>query len=148
MLKVPPKVKVLEALGAIADGRIKIIDETKAEVTSSEGDRKYKVYYYEKLNAANSTDNGTKFRHYVGYPIIAFLMLKGKLSFNKKFAEALKGIDWKAINEKFKNYEKTIEYVYKVAKERGVNPKEIDEFAEKILEEIKNLKLVYPWEAK
>ncbi len=148
MLKMPPRVKVLEALGAIADGRVKVIDDTKAEVISSEGDRKYKVYYYENLNAANSTDNGTKFRHYVGYPIIAFLMLKGKLPFDKRFSEALKGIDWKKVNSTFKDYSKTEEFALEKAKEHGVDPNELKEFVSRVMEEIKKLKLVYPWEAK
>ena len=138
---------MLEALGAIGDNRIKIISDTKAEVTSSEGDKIYKVYFYKDKMAANSTDNGTRFRKYVGYPIIAFLMLKGIISFNKEYAEALSGIDWKKINEKFKDYSKTIEYVYNIVKEKGINPNELDSFSDKILKEINDLKLKLPWES-
>lgn len=147
LLKIPPKVKVLEALGAIGDNRIKVVSDTKAEVTSSEGDKVYKVYFYSDKMAANSTDNGTRFRKYVGYPIIAFLMVKGVLSFNDEYANALKGIDWKKINDKFKDYSKTIEYVYNIASERGVNPTKLDSFADKVLKEIKDLKLKFPWES-
>ena len=146
MLRTPPKVKVLEALGAIGDNRIKVISDTKAEVTSSEGDKVYKVYFYSDKMAVNSTDNGTKFRKYIGYPIIAFLMVKGVLSSNDEYANELKGIDWKKINDKFKDYSKTIEYVYTIVRERGVNPSELDSFADKVLKEIKELKLNFPWE--
>ncbi len=148
MLKVPPRVKVLEALGAIADGRIKIVNEHKALVTSSEGDKLYRVYYYPNLNAANSTDNGTRFRKYVGYPIIALLMVEGVLPFNKEFSEALKGIDWKRINSKFKDYSKTEEYVFSIVKSKGVDPKQLESFVVGVLDKIKKLGLRYPWEVK
>jgi hypothetical protein len=42
-LKLPPRVKVLEALGSIADGRVRVINDSEAEVKSSTGDRVYKV---------------------------------------------------------------------------------------------------------
>ena len=77
-LKLPPRIKVLEALGAIADGRVRP-GEREAEVRSSEGDKVYKVCVDLERRRAYSTDNGPKFRGYVGYPIIAVLMLKGVL---------------------------------------------------------------------
>ncbi len=145
MIKIPPKVKVLEALGAIGDKRIKV-EGNKAIVKSSTGERTYRVYYYPEKNAAWSTDNGTRFRKYVGYPIIALLMKKGKLSFNEKYAKALSGIPWKKINDKYKDYSKTEEIAYKHAKEKGVDVGELKKFVEKVIDEIKNLKLKFPFE--
>ena len=97
----PPRIKVLEALGSIADGRVHVKDH-EATVISSTGERKYTVIYDEQRNAAYSDDNGTKFRGYVGYPIIALLMKLGKLPYDERLAQALKGIPWKKFS-----YDKT-----------------------------------------
>ena len=146
MFKIPPKIKVLEALSAIGDKRIKLNGD-KAIVLSSEKDKEYKVYYYPEKNAAWSTDNGTRFRKYVGYPIISFLMLKGVLPFNKKFANALKGIKWKEINDKFKrDYDKTMEYAYNIANKKGVDIKKLKEFVDETIKKLKDLKLKFPHE--
>jgi hypothetical protein len=134
-LKLPPRIKVLEALGAIADGRIAKVDDHYI-VTSSEGDRKYTV----KVEGEKvfSDDNGTKFRNYIGYPIIAVLMLEGKLPFDKRISEALKGIDWKKLNETYKNYS-IVERIIKekVSKEKGINESEIDGIIESVLNELR-----------
>ncbi len=137
-LRTPPRIKVLEALGAIADNRIKKIND-HYEVTSSEGDRTYNV----KVNGKNaySNDNGTVYRNYVGYPIIAVLMLEGKLKYDKNISQSLKGIDWKKLNETYKNYAKVEEIVYKIAEERGVNKDEINKIVEEVLNELRRLSL-------
>lgn len=137
-LKTPPRIKVLEALGAIADGRIKKVDE-HYEVVSSEGDRIYSV----KINGekAYSNDNGTTYRNYIGYPIIAVLMLEGKLKYDDKISKSLKGIDWKRLNETYKNYAKVEEIVEKIAEERGVNKEEINKIIEEVLNELRRLSL-------
>ena len=142
----PHKVKVLEALGAIADKRVNL-NGNKAIVISSTKDKEYKVYYYPDRNAVWSTDNGTRFRKYVGYPIISVLMLKGILPFNKKFANALKGIKWKEVNDKFKrDYNKTMEYVYDIAEKNGVEVKKLKEFVDEVMEKLEKLKLKLPYE--
>ncbi len=43
-LRMPPRIKVLEALGALADGRVEVINDKEALVKSSDGTRTYKVY--------------------------------------------------------------------------------------------------------
>ncbi|BFH73542.1 hypothetical protein SJAV_14860 [Sulfurisphaera javensis] len=138
-LKNPPRIKVLEALGAIADNRVKIINENECEVVSSEGDRVYKVII--KENLVNSTDNGTMYRNYIGYPIIACLMLMKKLPFNEKIARALKGIPWRRLNEEYKNYSKVEEIVFSIAKERDINKEELENFIKVILNELGRLHL-------
>ncbi|AWR93429.1 PqqD family protein [Acidianus brierleyi] len=137
-LKVPPRIKVLEALGAIADGRIKKVED-HYEVISSEGDRIYNV----KINGekAYSNDNGTVYRNYIGYPIIAVLMLEGKLKYDEKISKSLKGIDWKRLNETYKNYAKVEEIVDKIAEEKGVNKEEINNIVEEVLNELRRLSL-------
>ena len=90
----PPKIKVFEALGAIADGRVSI-KGNKAKVISSRGNKEYEVIYDPSKNAITSNDNGSMLKGYLGYPAIAFLMLKGKLSFDENYAKLLKNIAWK-----------------------------------------------------
>ncbi|EWG07485.1 MAG: hypothetical protein ASUL_03214 [Candidatus Aramenus sulfurataquae] len=137
-LKLPPRIKVLEALGAIADGRIRKADD-HYEVVSSEGDRTYIVKV--NGNKVSSTDNGTTYRGYVGYPIIAVLMLEGRLPFNEKVSKSLKGIDWRRLNEQYKSYAKVEELVKKIAEERGVKKEEIDTTVEVVLNELKRIPL-------
>ena len=74
--KVPPKIKVLEALGSIADDRIKFVSENEARVISSSGDKEYTVKFDISTKRINSTDNGSVYKGYLGYPSIAVLMLK------------------------------------------------------------------------
>ncbi len=136
--KIPPKVKIYEALGCIADNHVEFKSENEAIVTSSEGTRKYKVVFDLSKNFIKSDDNGSKWKGYLGYPSIAVLMLKGVLPFDKKISNSLKEIKWYRLNKMFNNYEKTIEEAEKIAEQRGCSKKEIRDFVDKVMEEIKN----------
>jgi hypothetical protein len=57
-MRLPPRIKILEALSAIADGRIKLLSEKDAEVVSSDGARTYRVYVDLGRRAAYSDDTG------------------------------------------------------------------------------------------
>ncbi len=125
-------------MGCIGDGRIKIEDDS-AVVVGSDGKRSYRVYWDGKLGIY-STDNGSVYRGYLGYPAIAFLMLKGVLPFDEKLAEALKGIPWRELNEKYKSYRLTEEYVREILEERGISWPYVDAFIERVMAEIKRLR--------
>lgn len=140
-LRMPPKIKVLEAAGAVADGRITFTDKKSAIVVSSDGSRRYSVYVDLARKEACSTDNGTVFRRYVGYPIIAVLMIKGVLPYDTRVGEALKGIPWKMLNEKYKKYAIVEEEVKKIAARRGLPLEELEEFKNKVYKELKRFKL-------
>ena len=142
-LRPPPRIKVLEALGAIADGRVECLDQscTAARVTSSEGDRVYRVYVDAAGGAAYSDDNGTRFRGYIGYPIIAVLMKQGRLPYDERLAEALKGIPWRRLNESLKRYALVENEVKKIAAERGVDPRELDAFVDRVYGLLKRLRI-------
>jgi len=142
-LRLPPKIKVLEAAAAIADGRVKTISDKLAEVTSSTGDKTYKVFVDIDSREVCSTDNGTVLRGYVGYPILSVLMLKGVLHYDRRVGEALKGIKWKELNERFKKYSIVEEHVKKVAEERGVNRHEVDSFKESVYNQVKKLRFKF-----
>ena len=142
----PPRIKILEALGAVSDKRVHMIDDHRARVVSSEGDREYHVYVDWEQGVAYSDDNGTKFRGYIGYPIIAVLMLQGKLPFDKRLADALKGIPWKRLNEKYKKYWIVEKIVKNIASKNGVKPEEIDAFISMVMSSLakRRIRLVEP----
>lgn len=140
-LNLPPRIKVLEALGSIADGRVKIISESEAEVISSTGDRKYRVRVNVNLRKVFSDDNGTLYRNYIGYPIIAFLMLKGLIPYDRNLAMALKGINWRRLNEMYKNYSLVEKYVKNLLKDKGFDEEYVDRFINDVLATLKKLSL-------
>ncbi|MCD6514611.1 MAG: hypothetical protein J7L07_06775 [Candidatus Odinarchaeota archaeon] len=137
----PPRIKILEALGSIADKRITKINDGEYKVVSSTGEREYTVRVDLKNLKIDSTDSGSVYKGYLGYPSIAVLMLEGVLPFSEKISNALKGIKWKELNEKYKAYWKTEFVVKKIAQRKGVNEKEIDDFVDKVMEKIKELKI-------
>ena len=128
----------MEALGAIADGRVRKTEEG-CKVISSERDKEYEVRIKGQL--VYSDDNGTKFRGYVGYPIISCLMLNNVLPFDQIYAEALKGIPWKKLNEEYKNYARVEEVVFKVSEGRGVSKEELERFVYEVIAKLKSLHL-------
>ena len=102
--KVSPKRKhVYEALGCIGDKRIGLDLADGAKVYSSSGNKFYTVNYSSKDNSIMCNDNTSYWTDTLSYPSIALLMIKGIISHNSVFAEWLKGIKWKDINQKFKN---------------------------------------------
>jgi len=139
----PPRIKVLEALGSIADGRIALRGKQSAVVRSSTGDRVYRVCIDLDKGIAFSDDNGTKYRKYVGYPILALMMIKGLLPYDEELAKALAGIPWKELNEKYKRYAVVEQIVKNMCRTRGVDPSRIDSFIAKVLSELKKYRLLY-----
>ncbi|MCS6784573.1 MAG: hypothetical protein RMI43_07255 [Candidatus Caldarchaeum sp.] len=140
-LRAPPRIKVLEALGAVAGKRVKIKDEKNCYVDASEGPRTYRVFVDLSNQIAQSDDNGTVFRDYVGYPIIAFLMALGKISYNEKIANHIAAIKWRSLNEQYKSYAKVESVIKKLLSQHGIKPEEVDEFVAKVLQEVEQLGL-------
>lgn len=143
--KLPPKIKVLEALGCISDERVKV-EGNFAIVLSSSRNKEYNVVFLPELNEISSNDNASFYIGYLGYPAIAFLMAKGILNYSPKLALALKGIKWKDINVKFKNdFEKTEQFVLKcLFEEKGMSVEEVSQSIGGILEKLKKLGLNKP----
>lgn len=137
--ELPPEIKVYEALGAIADGRVEILGDT-AKVYSSSRNKFYDVRYDRRTSAIMSNDNASFYKSYLGYPAIAYLMLSGEIVYSLGAAVSLKDIAWKDINQKFKNdFGKTLEYIVfnKSSEERESLRIEVAN----ILTQIKNLDL-------
>lgn len=136
MEKMPPIEKVFEAWTAIADGRIELHDDY-ADVASSDGSKGYTVRF--DGNRFSSDDNATYWRGYAGYPVLAVLMLQGRLPFAKDEAELWKGVNWKEVNTRHRN--KYAAAVEEVARERGINLEKAYEDASQVMEALKSLPL-------
>ncbi|MEM2121812.1 MAG: hypothetical protein QXU20_04110 [Candidatus Woesearchaeota archaeon] len=142
--KLPPNVKVLEALGCLGDDRIVLKGENKAVVYSSERKRAYLVVFYPETNKVYSDDNASKFHHYIGYPIIAFFMKKGIIEYDKNLAEKLRGINWHKLNTDFKrDYAKVEEYAKEICERNGIKREVVDNEIKKTLKKLEELKLQY-----
>lgn len=129
-MKMPPKIKVYEALTAIANNSVGIENNT-AVVYSSNKSKFYNLEWDERGYSSN--DNATFYQGYPGYPIIAVLLLTNKLSYDNSILKFFENIDWKKINTKFKSdYEKSIEFVF-----QNFNKNDI-EFIEKEVDQIYN----------
>ncbi len=127
-LRLPPRIKVLEALGAVVDGRVRLVGEGRCEVVSSEGDRVYNVVV--EGGFVYSNDNGTLYRGYVGYPILACLMAEGKLPIDAELGEKLRGVPWRRLNEQYKRYE---EVLVRILAERGIERERAEAYIDAVL---------------
>lgn len=130
----PPVEKVYEAWTAIVDNRVTLHDDY-ATVTSSDGTKHYTIKYSGSLYS--SDDNSSYWQGYPGYPVIAVLMLQGKLPYDKEEAEKWKNVNWKEINTKFKN--KYSAAVKAVAEEKGINLETAERASGKVMEALSKL---------
>ena len=98
--KLPPIAKVYEALTAVLDGRVVSVDAGEADVSSSGGDKSYRVRW--SGNGITSSDPSSRFHGTLGYPAIAVLLDCGTLGFDRLVAAPLAGVPWKALNDRFR----------------------------------------------
>ena len=139
--KMPPEVKIYEALGAVVDGRVvqRTINEGKVE--SSIGNKVYTVKYDGK-KAIMTNDNGSYWQGYLGYPAIAFLMTQGIVGYHQSVAAALKGIEWKLINDQHQNdYNKTKAYALNWAEAHGVSRELVEGETLRLMTQVQELNL-------
>lgn len=132
--KMPPLVKVYEALGALGDGRVRLVDDTHALVTSSEGDKTYEVETSADGREVSSNDNASYWQGYLGYPAIAVLIERGFYHPAANVIDALAEIPWKELNTKFKNdYDQTLAEVDRQIESSGHDPDAVRSEAEALL---------------
>jgi len=130
-MKMPPLEKIPEAYSALADERI-MIGDGQAKVKSSDGQKVYLVEWDGDIYSAN--DNATYWQGYPGYPIIAVLLLQGRLPCNQEDVIKFKGVDWKKLNAAHKNdYASALGEVLERLKEQGGDIERLN----------KNMALVY-----
>ena len=136
-IKLPPIEKIHEAYSAIADGRVTLTD-TQAEIFSSDMTKKYLVKWNDETYSSN--DNASYWKGYLGYPIIAVLMLQGKLSYDQEIAEHFKGINWKKLNTAHKNnYSEAVKEIMEELERSGVDGNKINQEIDKVYKEIEQL---------
>lgn len=138
---IPPDIKIYEALGAVADRRVKV-EGNRAKVYSSSGNKFYDVEYDADSGSIMANDNGSYWKGYLGYPAIAYLMSLRVLTYNSKLGSFMQKIAWKDINTKYKNdFEKTLDFILK---DLPVGIKqELQDYVFKVQGEIVNLDLSY-----
>ena len=135
-MKQPVKEKVYEAWTAIVDDRV-TLHHGNAIVRSSDDTKQYTVRYSGDIYT--SDDNATYWQGYPGYPVIAVLMLQGKLPFDREEAEKWKDVNWKAVNTRFKNkYSEAIKFV---AGERNIDLEASEKAVDSVMEALRSLPL-------
>lgn len=125
----------------MADSRI-IIKDDEAEVLSSSGKKKYVVRYDPAGKAIMANDNGSYWQDYLGYPAIAYLLIKEIITYDTGIAGLFAGIAWKDINTKFKNdYQKTEAHVLAALKNKKNDIGTIQQEIKKIYSQLAKLNL-------
>ncbi|MBC2890695.1 hypothetical protein [Gordonibacter massiliensis (ex Traore et al. 2017)] len=125
MEKMPPLAKVFEAWSALADGRVSLdAEERRATVASSNGAKAYTVAWSEDGSTYSSNDNATYWQGYAGYPVIAVLMLQGRLPLDRAAADEFAHVGWTELNERFRrDYAAAVRVV---VEERGLDATQVE----------------------
>lgn len=100
MEKLPPIEKVYEAYSVLADERFDLAPD-HLTVRSSDGTRTYTVTWDDE-GRYRSDDSATYWQGYAGYPVIAALLLQGRLPLDAEVAGWFRGVPWKALNDAHK----------------------------------------------
>lgn len=100
--KPSPVIKIYEALGAIADGRVELDGDT-ARVASSDKAKTYDVRHDPAAGSITANDNGSYWQGYLGYPGIAYLMERGVLAYDSGLTAGLAGVPWKELATEYRN---------------------------------------------
>ena len=138
--KMPQPIKIYEALGAIGDGRVRLEDERRAQVESSEGDKTYEVEISADGREISSNDNASYWQGYLGYPAIAVLLMRGLYRPPANVVDALAGIPWKEINRRFNNeYARTLAEVNQIVEASGHDPDAVASEVESIMAALRKL---------
>lgn len=136
-VKMPPVEKIHEAYSAIADGRI-TMRENEADVVSSDLSKTYLVKWNGETYSSN--DNASYWKGYLGYPLIAVLMLQGRLSLDEETAAHFKGINWKKRNTAHKNkFSEAVREIMDEWEASGIDCAGINEEIGKVYKEIEQL---------
>ncbi|WML34530.1 hypothetical protein [Clostridium sp. OS1-26] len=137
MNKMPPIEKIYEAYSAVADNRV-VIGNNSAKVASSNHAKEYIVTWKDDIYTSN--DNGSYWSGYAGYPMIAVMMLQGKLKLNRSIAEYFKGINWTEINAKYKaKYAKAVAEIMDELKANGIDCDAINKNVNEVYKQIELL---------
>lgn len=146
LLTKPPRIKVLEAIGALGDGRVNMVSESKALVKSSGGERVYTVVLIQDtpgVYRAYSNDNGTIHKGYIGYPILSVMMVKEIIPVDGEVMKAMTGIPWRELNEKYQKYAVVENLVLSRAERMGIPRIIIDDYVNIVFKKLGLLKVYF-----
>jgi len=146
LLSKPPRIKVLEAAGAIGDNRVLVLSSSRAIVKSSMGDREYRVALVGGpggVYRAYSDDNGTIHKSYIGYPILAFMMKINVLPVDNDVVRAMTNIPWKELNERYKKYSIVENIVLSRAEKLGVPRGVVDDYVNIVFKKLGLIKVYF-----
>lgn len=140
MKRLPPIEKIYEALTAIADRRVQFdsdrsLAEGSAHVTASSSSKCYDVNW--DLNTYSSNDNGTYWQGYPGYPVIAVLMLQGKLPYDEMLGRQLANVKWKEVIHRHGNNYR--EAVSEVLHSRAIDSRTAGAIVQNVFSELERL---------
>lgn len=139
MEKPTPIYKIPEAFSAVADGRVELL-ENRAEVTSSDGTKMYTVEFNDDVYSSN--DNATYWQGYAGYPVVAVLMLQGRINFNEGIVTHFKGVNWTELNKKYKKkYDKAVDEILNRLHENGIDVDKIEKEISRVHNQLNNMQL-------
>lgn len=134
--KLPPVQKVYEAMTAVADRRIHM-EDSSASVISSDGARNYTVRWKDDLYF--SDDPASYWQGYPGYPVLAVMMQQGRLPYDAHAAEAMSGIHWHALNEKYKrDYDAALQSVLKEKEQQGYDTASTQKLASECMQKLES----------
>lgn len=95
--KLPPKIKIIEALAAVADDRVisddLLTNEWKCYSVSTPW-KTYTILYDDKTGVISSNDSWSVNQSFLWYPAVAFLLKIWKLKYDRDVLAMLQNIDW------------------------------------------------------
>lgn len=140
--RLPPRAKVFEAFGAVADGRVRLTGPGSATVVSSGGDKTYDVEWSEDGRTISSNDNASYWQGYLGYPALAVLLERGVLQAGEDEVRALAGVPWHDLNEHYRrDYDAAVAHVLAALPEGAPAPEAIERAVGGVLEQLAALDL-------
>ena len=140
--KLPPRAKVFEAFTAVADGRVLLAGPGSATVTSSRGDKTYDVEWSDDGRVVTSNDNASYWQGYLGYPVLAVLLVRAALHADEAAIGAMGGVPWHDLNQRFKrDYEAAVAHVLGELAEHGGDPALVEREVAAVLNQLAALDL-------
>jgi hypothetical protein len=125
--RLPPRFKVLQALGVICNKQICWLSANSATVEDKN------VFFEPSTNAIYCEDLESE-RGYLSHHALAVLMSKGVLPFDKELCKCLQDIEWEKYN--YSNYGIGEREIKSVLESRGVKSCDVDSYIEKVMRRI------------
>jgi hypothetical protein len=154
----PPKIKIYEALGAVADNRLKIVSNSEiqaglfedqggqeiivARQYSSSRNKYYTITYNPNTNQIMTNDNATWYVGYLGYPALSLLLHLQVITYDLSILQYFIDIPFKDINQKYNNdFTKAQTEINQLLISRGCNTDQMTTSLDNIYDKLSKMKL-------